>query len=292
MDPRIETSLASALQTKDIRDFLERAAPAIGLPGPKPKLLVARELGLAIVRDPIRGRAFAEALAYSEREDGRVLAAAAFSALATTSAPINAAPGTKARRGAKGVDAHLRDEMMAALSELGEDNRGTVRMAVLDGLCLLFASDLTFTLEALKSWTDGYLQAHVALSALSDRTVLTTLPNADVVLALLDPAFDLADNAPRAADRWQGVRVLRQALPAQITAFVGRFSEIWTWVLGRATATRPETREVLLQTADALDRASFRRTDVELLRAALKTSAKPPRDPSRIVHGTRKRSGK
>src|SRR6185436_13402881 len=126
----------------------------------------------------------------------------------------------------------------------------------------------------LSAWTDGFLQAHVALEALSDRTILSTVPRAGDLLDLLDPAFRLADEAPRAADRWQGVRVLRQGFPAQIAAFVARFSELFAWVLERAAATRPETREVVGLTADALARASFRKSDVDVLRGALARSAK------------------
>ena len=47
MDPRIETSLTRALATRDLRDLLERAAPAMGLPGVRLRLAVVRELTAA-----------------------------------------------------------------------------------------------------------------------------------------------------------------------------------------------------------------------------------------------------
>ena len=287
MDPRIETSLARALETRDFRDLLERAGPAMGLPGPKPRLEVVREIGGAIARDRERGRELARLLGASEREDARVIAAAAFGAFAASAASGATGGGERGRRKGGGSS-----EALAALEELAEDVRGSVRHGVIDALRTVLAADLEGTLAALAGWTDGFLQVHVALEALVDRKVLGMVPNKEALLALLDPAFRLADEASRAADRWQGVRTLRQGFPAQITAFVGRFGELFEWVLAHATVTRPETREVMEQTADALLRASFRKTDVETLRAALAKSAKPPRDPSRVVQGTRKRGGR
>jgi hypothetical protein len=270
MDPRIEASLARALDTGDFRDLLERAAPGMGLPGPRPRLELSREIGHAIARERARGSKLARSLAASEREEAKLVAAAAFAASL--------------------VSGGGRAEPLAALQELAEDPRAVVRIGVIDAVRTFVTADVAAGIAELAAWTDGFLQAHVALEALVDRQILANLPGADAVRPLLDAAFHLADAAPRAADRWQGVRVLRQGLPAQIAAFVGRFSELFAWLLERAAATRPETREVLEATAEALLRASFRRTDVEVLRAALAKSAKAPRDPSRIVHGTRKRS--
>jgi len=270
VDPRIETSLTRALETGDFRDLLERAQPGLGLPGPRPKMELARELGLAIARDKARGGKLARLLGASEAEEARVVSAAAFGAIAMSGSG--------------------RKDALAALQELADDSRATIRIAVIDSVRMLLVADLTTTLADLTAWTDGFLQAHVALEAIREKRILDVVPSADAVLALLTPAYALADGAPRAADRWQGVRVLRQGLPAQITAFVTRFSELATWLVERAAAQRPETREVLSQTVDALTKASFRRSDVDTLRAALTKSAKPPRDPSRVVAGTRKRS--
>ena len=272
MDPRIETSLKHALDTGDFLDLLERARPGLGLPGTKPRLELAHEIGLAIAnaRDRGRGKKLARLLGAAEREDARILAAASFAVMALN-----------------GTD---RKESLDALQELADDTHGTIRIGVIDAVRTLLTADLHGTLRELVAWTDGFLQAHVALEAITDRKILANLPSAQAILDLLDPAFRLADEAPRAADRWQGVRLLRSGFPAQIAAFVSRFSELYAWVTERAAATRPETREVIELTAEALTRAQFRRSEVDALREALGKSAKPPRDPSRIVHGTRKRS--
>jgi len=271
VDPRIETSLSTALATGDFYDLLDRAAPGLGLPGTKPRLELARELGHAIARERDRGRKLARALGNTDREDARFVAAAAFGAFV-----------------AQGGN---RREPLADLQELADDSRNAIRIGVIDAVRTMLNADLNATLIDLQAWTDGFLQAHIALEAIIDRQILSTITSAEPLLSLLNPTWDLADGSPRAADRWQGVRILRQGLPLQITAFVGRFSELFAWVMERAVATtRPEMREVVDKTIEALERASFRRADVDTLRAAMTKSAKPPRDPSRIVHGTRKRS--
>src|SRR5690349_17161192 len=98
MDPRIETSLANALKTQDFRDLLERAGPAMGLPGPRPRMEVAREIAVALAAERGKGRELARLLAASDREGARLLAAAAFAEIAA--------------RGAG------RGELLAALQEL------------------------------------------------------------------------------------------------------------------------------------------------------------------------------
>jgi hypothetical protein len=231
---------------------------------------VAHEIAAALAAEKGRGRDLAIALAASDRDDARLLAAAAFAVRGI-------------RCGAE------RAEMLAALQELAEDSRAVVRAGVIDAVRTLLAADLPATLVDLHDWMDGFLQAHVALEALVDRQILAAVHRPEPIRELLDAAFELADAAPRAADRWQGVRTLRDGLPAQIATFAGRFSEIYDWVLARATAQRPETREVLESTVSALGRASIRKADTDALRDALAKSAKAPRDPSRIVHGTRRR---
>ncbi len=269
MDPRIETSLANAIKTQDFRDLLERAAPAMGLPGPRPRMEVAHEIARAMVQERGRGRELARLLGASDREEAKLLAAAAFAEMA--------------------AQGERRTEVLAALQELAGDERHAVRLGAIDAVRTLLTADLTGTLVDLRAWMDGFLQAHVALEALTERQILASVTRAEPIRELLDAAFDLCDGAPRAADRWQGVRTLRQGMAAQIAAFVGRFSELFDWVLAHMKAERPETREVMASTIDALARVPLKKADLDVLRAALTKSAKAPRDPSRIVHGTRKR---
>jgi hypothetical protein len=130
----------------------------------------------------------------------------------------------------------------------------------------------------------------VALEALADRTLLATLPAGDAVLARLDEAFQLADVSPRAAERSQGLRTLRRGFPVQIARFAVRFPEVLAWFTERTQAKRPETREVVHETILALKKNHLAVAEVDRLMAAFAASAPAPRDPTRIVQGTRNRS--
>jgi len=180
---------------------------------------------------------------------------------------------------------------MEQLSMLAEDPRRHVRSGVALALRLRIQTLGEPAIAELATWTDGYLQAHVALSALADRIILDALPSSAPVLARLREAFELGDTSPRAAERSQGVRTLRGELPAQIARVASRFPETIEWLTEAARAKRPETREVVAEAIRALRRATkISDAAASRLNAALEASAPPPRDPSRIVQGTRKRS--
>jgi len=141
----------------------------------------------------------------------------------------------------------------------------------------------------LAAWTDGYLQAHVALEALAERRWLTTLPSGESVIERLDEAFVLADASPRSAERSQGMRTLRQGMPAQIALFAARFPETLAWLEKKTASTRPETREVVTGAIRALRRRGISDVEAGRLTALLEASGKPRRDADRVVHGTRRR---
>lgn len=193
-----------------------------------------------------------------------------------------------ARSLATGKQAWTR-EALSDLQELAEDPRHLVRLGIVEALRMRIAEVGEPAVHELAAWTDGYLQAHVALEALADRTLLNALAAAGPVLARLDEAFRLADESPRAAERAQGMRTLRQGLPAQIGVFAARYPETLQWLERKTRSARPETREVVALSIAALRRAVVSDVEAERLSALLGASGKPPRDPSRIVDGTRKR---
>lgn len=272
---------ASAASMAALFDQLERAS---GLPEarwgssearrshplPRPNLELARAVGGAIARAGKRGEPVLKALIASPNEYPKIVAAAAL-----------------VERKLAGFDARA---SMQALQDLAEDGRHLVRIGVVEALRSLLTERGDATLDELSAWMDGYLQAHVALEAIADRARLTALRSGEAVIARLDEAFALADLSPRAAERSQGLRLLRQELPRQITVFAARFPETLTWLLDRAEAKRPETREVVANAITALRKSSLSNADAARLDAVLASAAPPPRDPSRIVQGTRKRS--
>jgi len=142
----------------------------------------------------------------------------------------------------------------------------------------------------LAAWTDGYLQAHIALEALADKTLLNTLLTGEQVLARLDEAFILADQSSRSAERTQGMRVLRDGMAAQIATFAARFPETLAWLEQKTSSKRPESREVVAGAISALRRAVISDVEAHRLSALLAASGKPRRDADRVVAGTRKRA--
>jgi hypothetical protein len=266
---RIEKALARAIDEGSMADLFDQLDRNSGLPGPQPNVDLARALGGAIAARRGRADAVLRALLGSPSEYPVIVAAFAL-----------------ASRLLAGVDPR---GSMQDLHDLAEDPRHHVRAGVVLALRTLIAAQGEPIINELAAWTDGYLHAHVVLEALADKTLLAGLPSGDAILARLDEAFALADISPRAAERSQGVRALRGGMPAQIAILAARCPEVLGWLADRTRASRPETREVIRETLLALRRAGFRGAEVDRLAAALEASAPPPRDPSRIVHGTRQR---
>lgn len=267
---RIEAALARALATGETAELFEWLRRSSGLPGPRPNLDLARAVGTAVASAGKTGAPLARALVQSGDEYLVIVGAMCEGA-----------------RLAQKVDA---DRALAALHELAGDERFLVRDGVVHALRTALAARGDEVVRALASFTDGYLHAHVALEALAEPTLLTSLHAEAEVLARLDEAFELADASPRAAERTQGLRTLRRGLPAQIRALASRFSDVLRWLEERTRASRPETREVVAEAIRSLRRSSLPQADADRLARALDASAPPARDAARIVQGTRKRS--
>jgi hypothetical protein len=267
---RLEAALERAALKGDHAELFELMSRSSGLPGPRPNLDLARVLGRAIAGYAGRGDRLLRTLAASDAEYPRIVAALALEA-----------------RALAGVDPRGAD---LGLQEIAEDPRNLVRIGVVEALRLRIARAGEAAVTGLAAWTDGYLQAHVALEALAHRPTLDALPEGAPVLERLEEAFALADEAPRAADRSQGVRTLRAGLPAQITAFAARFPGTLAWLEVRARASRPESREIIAEAIRALRRSQLSDAEAGRLSGALDASAPVPRDAARLVQGTRKRS--
>lgn len=260
--------------TADLFDLLQRSS---GLPGPRPNLELARAVGAALARREARGDRLLAALASAEPEFPRIVAA-----LALVERSLLA--GSDKRKAAARAASALAD-----LQILAEDARHVVRTGVIEAVRIRVEALGEPAVLELAAWTDGYLQAHVALSALADRMLLTKLPNAEPVLARLEEAFALADQSSRAAERSQGMRALRQGLPDQIAVIAARYPEAIAWLESKTASKRPETREVVAGAIRVMRRAVISDVEAQRLGALLEASAKPRRDADKVVHGTRKR---
>ncbi|MFT3776095.1 MAG: hypothetical protein QM820_62930 [Minicystis sp.] len=277
---RLAAALDRAVDQGDSADLIELLHRNSGLPGLRPNLELARAVGAAIARREGRGdRLLAELAREDNKEYLRIVAAMT---LAARALPPEGKVD-KRRFAARATEA------LADLQQIAEDPRHLVRLGLVDALRLRLDALGEPAVDELAAWTDGYLQAHIALEALADKTLLTKLPSAEPILARLEEAFTLADASPRAAERTQGMRVLRQGMPQQITTFAARYPETIAWLEGKTGMQRPETREVVAGAISLMRRTVISDVDAQRLSGLMEASAKPRRDADKVVHGTRKR---
>ncbi|WP_438018898.1 hypothetical protein WMF18_07380 [Sorangium sp. So ce315] len=323
-NPKIEAAIERAAELGDPGELLALLDRSSGLPArrgggrapgpdlgpnaplPRVNLDLARAVGAAIADRGAAAERLVRALCASVEEYALIVAAQALAAFAAREAReareaqteragaaggaggAAGAGGRQRGRGGRGGRGGL--DPLAELEQLAEDPRRLVRDGVVAALRAVIAARGDAAVGELSSWTDGYLQAYVALEALSERTLLTGLSAGAEVVARLEEAFAISDRSPRADERLQGLRLLRQGMPAQIATLAGRFPEVVRWLEDKAQAERPESRDVVAQAIAALRKATFSDAETDRLSAALSASAPPPRDAARIVQGTRKRS--
>ncbi|WP_437816597.1 hypothetical protein [Sorangium sp. So ce1078] len=305
-NPKIDAAIERAVQLGDPAELLALLDRSSGLPArrgggrapgpdlgpnaplPRVNLDLARAVGAAIADRGAPAERLVRALCSSAEEYALIVAAQALAAIAARGETAAGAAGAGRPSRARGARGGL--DPLDELGQLAENPRRVVRDGVVAALRAVIAARGDAVVGELASWTDGYLQAYVALEALAERTLLAGLSAGAEVVARLEEAFAISDRSPRADERLQGLRLLRQGMPAQIATLAGRFPEVVRWLEEKTLVERPESRDVVAQAIAALRKGSFSDAETARLAAALSASAPPPRDPSRIVQGTRKRS--
>ncbi|WP_437679284.1 hypothetical protein [Sorangium sp. So ce131] len=301
-NPKIEEAIERAATSGDPAELLALLERSSGLPArrggarapgpdlgpsaplPRTNLELARAVGAAIADRGAAAERLVRALCASAEEYALIVAAQALAAQAA-----RGGDRAKGRPGARSAP-RAAGEPLRDLEQIAEDPRRLVRDGVIAALRTMLAARGDVLVAELSSWTDGYLQAHAALEALADRTLLTGISAGAEVVARLEEAFALSDLSPRADERLQGLRLLRQGMPAQIATLAGRFPEVVRWLEEKTRAERPESRDVVAQAIAALRKGSFSDAETARLAAALAATAPVPRYAARIVQGTRKRS--
>ncbi len=267
---RIQAALEIALDGGDRRDLFDLLERSSGYPGPRPNVELAKALGSSLASAGKRGLELTKELLEHKNEYFVRVGLMALAARASSS--------------------NDRSGALAALHDRADEPRKVARDAVVDALVSVLLARGDGVVAELASFTDGFLHAYVALQALTERQVLDKLTDAEQVVARLAEAFDLADASSRAAERAQGVRLLRESLPRQIARAAMRFDEVLAWLEPLLAKKRPETRQVLDATIAELRKTQLSDAAAARLRALFAESAPVPRDPSRIVQGTRRRS--
>lgn len=286
----LRAALADALASRPSR-LGELLARHGGLPGPRANLALAAAFGEAIATEGKAARALLDAL---RREPAEADTAHAF-------LPIAAAFGYAARVGSDPRDA------WGGLFELSADDRAPVRVglvAALGAYAARKAGHVDALIAQASDWLDHDDRDHVfaaqaiVLDAVAERRGLEGLEDHGALLAWLERVIAATADAPRAAQRSPARRKALVALPAAVAEAVasvrGGLDGV-AWLSERLLeAEHPDLRAAFDRTIDELRRGSRAQpaSVIEPLREALKSSEKPPRDPTLIREGVRGRGKK
>lgn len=257
-----------------------------GLPGPRMNQTLALVFAQECARQGARADALVQGMAALPPDEARGASTKEFLSVCGVLAVAARAAG----------DASRRDAALALLEEKAEDVRFRVRDAVPLGLTMLGAKMGLALAERLLPWMDRYFQAAAVLRALAEPTWLDAIPVAafDVPCQLLEDALTLAHDAPRSASRYPGHKALVETLGQAPKMLARRFQRP---VLDRlatfaAGLKMPELRAMVLASIEDAQLKRSLSPEVKRVKDAVEGSKKPPRDPSRIVHGTRGRGRK
>ncbi|HEY1958157.1 MAG TPA: hypothetical protein VGH28_21200 [Polyangiaceae bacterium] len=276
----LDEAIAKALNgdSGDLYALLSRGS---GLPGVRANLPLARAFAQACASDA-RGPSLARAMAQTSADQ------------APGGSPLEMIPlcGVLAAGACAARQPKSRDTMLGLIHDACDDLRFRVRAAVPEALADVGAREGAALLDHVQSFAEGYFHASALLDALVSQSWLPTLDDAAPVVALLERAFALADDAPRAAERWPGYKSLVDSLEKTIAPLALRFGEpVLLAAEGFARTRDPHLREMVVRAlADKKLRSRFPAEHARAL-AALAAAKKAPRDPRGATRPSRKRGG-
>lgn len=256
-----------------------------GLPGPQPNLALAAAFGDAIGGEGKGARRVLQAFREEPAppEHSRVFL------------PIAAAYGYAAR-----LESDARDAWHGVF-ELTSDDRAPVRVGLIGALGAWAArargrlDRLVSEAESWLEWEDRdhrYAAAALVLDVIAETRALDGAEDRGAVLAWMERAIAEVKDAPRAAERSPARRRIVAALPGALALVASTMRgepDGIEWLRARcAEATHPDVRGAMQVAIDRLRKGAGAQSGatIEALRQALASSAKPPRDPSRIREGT------
>jgi hypothetical protein len=194
-----------------------------------------------------------------------------------------------ATRGAS--DGPARPAALAELHAHADDLRFRVRETVVEGLVRIGAASGDALVAEVATWMDGYFHAAAVVTALGREGWLTALHDASGVVARLDEAFALLQQAPRAAARWPGHKALIEALGVTPAVVAVRFGVPVFDMLARWAADKdPALREIVERAMHPRQLATRFGRELDRVRAALGASAAPVRNPDHDFGPSRDRS--
>ncbi|MCU0681843.1 MAG: hypothetical protein MUF34_06235 [Polyangiaceae bacterium] len=280
----IARALDQAIASGDHR-VLALLANAGGAGGPRPNVELAAAVGeeLALASGPGADTLLGTFLAFGERKaQGRnpevfLPYAAAFALVARV----------VRGRGTEGS--------WSELHGLAGDGRALVREGVVTALSRAALSRAAFGAEFIErasGWTDGFLHAAVVLEVVTTKAFLESPMSFDGVRDRLGEALELAENAPRSAERSQGRRRLLEVIELALVPLLLRHRDLGPWLQPKLSTQQPELRAAFEGLMQRLSRAGAPVDLLEPLRAELDRTAPPRRDPTTFRGATRGRGRK
>lgn len=268
-DERLSRALADAMRTGSydrLRDVLERVS---GLPSKSPSLSVAEAVARVCGAAGRPGQALLVAMKDWEDPFANIIIAIANGVVLAATA-----------------DAKALDEILT----FAEDEKLVVRSGAIEALTIAMRGRPALLNEVGEGWTGSYLGLHGLLEVVT--AILPTLHDHERVRELFWGALLLSDEAPRAAERSQGLRTLREGLARQLAVVVPRLREGWELAEEAATLNNPASREIIAAVIKGLQKGGARNDDVAKLRTLHEKHAPLPRDPTLIRQGMRRRGKK
>ena len=190
-------------------------------------------------------------------------------------------------------------ELDGALLAVASHEVTSVRLGAAAALCALGARDAAALLARAEGWLETedrearFAALGTSLDAITDPHVLSAIREPQGLLDFLDRAIDTIVSAPRAAERSPARRRALVALSHALVPVLATVRAAHPWLVVHCeTATHEELREAIDRALGRLHDGKVGKQDLEVLHDALRSSKKPPRDPSRIKHGTRGRGRK
>jgi hypothetical protein len=182
---------------------------------------------------------------------------------------------------------------LVALRDLADDARHRVREAVVRALLFVSRARCDELADQLSAWTDGYLGAAVSLEALTERAWLDRMRAPTAVLARMDEAFHLVENAPRADHRTQGYRLLVKAMGDAPARLLNRFPrQTSDWLEAKASTRDVDLRGALTELLQKAHASGHGSATLDKVEQAFAASAPPRRDPKTYVGPTRQRGAR
>jgi len=282
---QLVAGFAQAIEGRPERLFVQLGIQS-GLPGTRVNLILAQAFATECV---LRGKA-ADKLAFGM---AALSPEAAPGASEREFLPVCGLLALGARAASEKKDAALRKKVVGILHESAEDVRFRVREIVPTALAKIGAVAGDALVYELAPWMDGFFQASAVLFAMAQPNFTPVISDAEAALARLDEAYVLARDATRSMSRYPGRKALIDALSLAPAALATHFGvPVFDLLASWSNTEMPELREAIEANLRSGKLTSRYAMELKRVRAALKASLPPPRDPTMAVQGMRGRGKK